>query len=58
MQKLVVKKLWVAGRASQDREEWREEVRAHYERGYDNKDETSEVQVGVLGKDEEPKSRR
>ena len=32
VQRLVVKRLWVAGRASEDREEWMEEVRAHCEK--------------------------
>ena len=45
MQRPVVEKLWVAGRASEDRQEWAEEVRAHCERCYDDKDETLEVQA-------------
>ena len=45
MQRLVVKKLWLAGRAREDREEWAEEVRAHCESCYGDKDETSEVQA-------------
>ena len=40
----VVTKLWVNGRASEDRDEWTEEVRAHCERRYDD-EETSEVQA-------------
>ena len=35
VQRPVVKKLWVAGRASQGREEWAEEVWAQGERCYD-----------------------
>ena len=45
IQRPVVKKLWVAGRASEDSEEWMEEVKAHCEKWYDDKDETSEVQA-------------
>ena len=41
----VVTKLWVNSRVSEDRGEWTEEVRAHCERCYDDKDETSEVQA-------------
>ena len=41
----VVTKLWVNGRASEDRDESTEEVRAHCERCYDDKAETLEVQV-------------
>ena len=41
----VITKLWVNGRASEDRDEWTEEVRAHCERCYDDKEETSEVQA-------------
>ena len=41
----VVTKLWVNGRASEDRDEWTEEVRAHCERCYDDKAETPEVQA-------------
>ena len=41
----VVTKLWVNGRASDDRDEWTEEVRAHCERCYDDKAETPEVQA-------------
>ena len=40
----VVTKLWVNGRASEDRDEWTEEVKAHCERCYDDKAATSEVQ--------------
>ena len=40
-----VKKLQVDGRASEDREEWMEEVRVHCERCYDDKDDISEVQA-------------
>ena len=43
--RLVITKLWVKGRASEDRDEWTEEVRALCERCYDDKDETSEVQA-------------
>ena len=39
----VVTKLWVNGRASEDRDEWTEEVRAHCERCYDDNEETPEV---------------
>ena len=45
MQRPVVKKLRVAGRDSEDSEERREKVRTYFERCYDNKDETSEVQA-------------
>ena len=41
----VITKLWVKGRASEDRDEWTEEARAHCERCYDDKEETSEVQA-------------
>ena len=41
----VVTKLWVNGRAREDRDEWTEEVREHCERCYDDKAETSEVQA-------------
>ena len=44
-QRAVVKKLLVAGRASEDREAWMEEVEAHCERCDDDKGETSEVHV-------------
>ena len=43
--RLVVTKLWINGRASEDRDEWTEEVRAHCEKCYDDKMETSEVQA-------------
>ena len=42
---LVVTKLWVTSRASEDRDEWTEEVRVHCERCNDEKEETSEVQA-------------
>ena len=41
----VITKLSVNGRDSEDRDEWTEEVRAHCERCYDDKDETLEVQA-------------
>ena len=41
----VITKLWVNGRANEGRDEWREEVRAHCERCNDDKEETSEVQA-------------
>ena len=41
----VVTKLWVDGRASEDRDDWTEEVRAQCERCYDDKAETPEVQA-------------
>ena len=41
----VVTNLWVNGRASEDRDEWTEEISAHCERCYDDKEETSEVQA-------------
>ena len=59
-----MKKLWVDGRASEDREESMEVMRAHCARCYDYKDKTSQVQTGrireqrcrgdtgLLGKDE------
>ena len=43
--KSVVTKLWVNGRASEDRDGWTEEVRGHCERCYDDKAETPEVQA-------------
>ena len=42
VKKLVVTKLWVNGRATEDREEWCEEVRLHCEECCDDKSETSE----------------
>ena len=44
----VVTKLWISGRASEDRDEWTEEVRVHCGRCYDDKDETSEVQAEMI----------
>ena len=44
----VIRKLWVTGRASDDSDEWTEEVRAHCERCYDDKEETSEVQAETI----------
>ena len=41
----VVTKLWINGRASEDRDEWTEEVRAHCQKCEDDKTETSEVQA-------------
>ena len=41
----VVTKLWVNGRATEDREEWSEEVRSHCEKCYDDKSETWEMQA-------------
>ena len=43
--RLVITKLWVNWRASEDRDEWTEEVNAHCQRCYDDKEETSEVQA-------------
>ena len=43
VQRPVVKRLW-NGRASEDREEWMEEVKVHCERCHDDKDETSQMQ--------------
>ena len=40
-----MEKLWVAGRASENREGWAEEVRAHCEKCHYDKDEMSEVQA-------------
>ena len=40
MNRLVVTKLWVNGRAREDRDEWTEVFRAHCERCYDDKAET------------------
>ena len=40
----VVTKLWINGHASEEKDESAEEVRAHCERCYDDKTETSEVQ--------------
>ena len=45
VKKPVVTKLWVNGRANEDREEWCEEVRLHCEECYDDKSETSEIQA-------------
>ena len=42
--RLVVTELWVF-RASEDRDDWTEEVRAHRERCYDDKTETLDVQA-------------
>ena len=39
----VVTKLWINGRDGEDRDEWTEDVRAHCEKCYDEKMETSEV---------------
>ena len=41
----VITKFWGNGRASEDRDERREQVRAHCERCYDDKEETSEVRA-------------
>ena len=41
----VVTKLWSNGRASEERDEWPEEVTAHCEKCYDDEVETSEVQT-------------
>ena len=41
----IVKKLWVNGRASEDREKWMEEEKAHCKRCDDDKEESSEVQT-------------
>ena len=43
--KPVVTKLWVNGRATEDREEWNEEVQLHCEKCYGDKSETPEVQA-------------
>ena len=43
IQRPVVRRLW-NGRASEDREEWMEEVKVHCERCHDDKDETSQMQ--------------
>ena len=45
MNRPVVTKLWVNRRASKDRGEWTEEVKAHCERCCDDKEETPEVQA-------------
>ena len=45
VKKRVVTKLWVNGRATEDRDEWIEEVRAHCEKCSDDKSETLEVQA-------------
>ena len=44
VKKFEVKKFWVNGRATEDREEWCEEVRLHCENSYDDKSETPVVQ--------------
>ena len=41
----MVTKLWINGRASEDKDEWTEEVRAHDDKCYDDKMDTSEVQA-------------
>ena len=41
----VVTKLWVNGRASEDRDEWTQKVWAHCERCYDDKEDSPEVQA-------------
>ena len=38
-------KLWVNGRATEDKEEWCEEVRLHCEKSYDDKSETPVIQA-------------
>ena len=48
VKKPVVTKLWVNGRATEDREEVCEEVRLHCEKCYDDKSETSEKPVGRI----------
>ena len=45
MQRPAETKLWVNGRASEDRDEWAEEVRTHFEKCYDDGIETPEVQA-------------
>ena len=35
-------KMWINGHASEDREEWMEELKAHCVRCHDDKDETSD----------------
>ena len=45
----VVTKLWVNGRASEDTDEWTEEVKTHCERCYDDKAETSKAGSDVGG---------
>ena len=51
-------KLWVNGRASEDRDEWKEEVRTHCEKCYDDKIDTSgSGREGVLS-DAKGESRR
>ena len=45
VKKPVVTKLWVNGRATEDREEWCDEVRLHCEKCYGDKSETSEKQA-------------
>ena len=54
----VVTNLWVNGRASEDRDEWTEEVRAHCERCYDDKEETSEVQAERIQRQRRSGNRR
>ena len=41
----VVTKLWINGRASEDRDEWKEEIKIHCSKCYDDKSETLEVQA-------------
>ena len=45
VQRPVVTKLWNNGRASEDRDEWKEEVRIHCEICYDDELETPDVQA-------------
>ena len=44
----LVTKLWVNGLASEDRDEWTEEVKAHCDRCYDDKMGTPEVQAETV----------
>ena len=43
-----MKELWVNGSASENRDDWMEEVKANREGCYDDEDETSEVQAGNI----------
>ena len=54
----VITKFWGNGRASEDRDERREEVRAHCERCYDDKEETSEVRAERILSQREERSLR
>ena len=43
VQRPIVKRLWINGKAGEDRDEWAKEVKAHSERCCDDKDKTSQM---------------